>query len=245
MNLSLVSVIVPVYNGERYLSFAIQSILGQDYHNFEVIVVDDGSTDNSGNIARSFEEVHYIHQSNQGVAMARNVGIAAARGEFIAFLDADDLWAPDKLSVQVDYFLKSPQVGYTLAKMHNFLEPGISWPSWQGEKFLEEDEYSYSLSALVVRKSVLDKIGTFDPRFRIGSDTDWLIRAKEAGIRMAILPDVLVQRRIHDSNLCYGYEKPGARLLMWKKLCRASVDRKRNQRTGGNNVKDNGDGDGK
>ena len=100
MDKPLVSVIVPVYNGEHYLSFAIHSILRQDYHPSEVIVVDDGSTDNSANIARSFKEVRYIHQSNQGVAMARNVGIAAARGEFIAFLDADDLWTPNKLSIQ-------------------------------------------------------------------------------------------------------------------------------------------------
>jgi len=242
MDRPLISVIVPVYNGELYLSFAIRSILGQDYDPLEVIVVDDGSTDNSSNIARSFKEVRYVHQSNQGVAMARNIGIAAARGEFIAFLDADDLWASNKLTAQVEYLLKNPQLGYVLAKMHNFLEPGINWPSWQGEKFSEEDEYSYSVSALAARKSVFDEIGTFDPRFRIGSDTDWLIRAKEAGIRMAILPDVLVERRIHDSNLCYDYDKPGARLLMWRRLCRASINRKRNQKTKVNN-KGNDDGE--
>ena len=124
--------------------------------------------------------------------------------------------------------------------MHNFLEPGINWPLWLGK--VEADGFSYSLCTLVVRKSVFDEIGTLNPRFRIGEDTDWLIRAKEAGIRMAILPDVLVERRIHDSNLCYGYQKPGTRLLMWKKLCRASINRKRNQKTKVNNTKGNDDG---
>jgi glycosyltransferase involved in cell wall biosynthesis len=239
MDKPLVSVIVPVYNCERYLGFGIQSILEQDYHPFEVIVVDDGSTDNSGNIARSFKEVHYIYQPNQGVAVARNVGIAAAQGEFIAFLDADDLWAPNKLSVQVDYLLKNPQVGYTLVKMHNFLEPGVRWPSWLGEEVSEADEYCYSLSTLVVRKSVFDEIGVFDPRFRIGEDTDWLIHAKVAGVPMAILPHVLVQRRIHGSNLCYNYDKPGVRLHTRMKALKASIDRKRNQKTKVNNMKNN------
>lgn len=91
MNRPLVSVIIPVYNGEHYLSFAIRSVLQQDYYPFEIIVVDDGSTDKSGNIARSFKEVHYIYQPNHGVAVARNVGVTAAQGEFIAFLDQDDL----------------------------------------------------------------------------------------------------------------------------------------------------------
>lgn len=109
----------------------------------------------------------------------------------------------------------------------------------QGEviAFLEADEYSYSLSALVVCKSIFDDIGIFDHRFRIGEDTDWLIHAKITGIRMAILPDVLVQRCIHGSNLCYSYEKPGARLLMWKKICKTSIDRKRNQKTKVNSIK--------
>lgn len=231
----LVSVIIPVYNGERYLSLAIQSILEQDYHPFEVIVVDDGSVDNSGDIARSFNEVHYIYQSNQGVSVARNVGIAAAQGEFIAFLDADDLWASNKLSVQVDYLLKHPQVGYSLVKVHNFLEPGTSRPSW-----LRADEMYYLPSALVVRKSVIDEIGFFNPRYRVGEDTDWFFRAKDTGISMAILPDVLVQRRIHDSNLCY--EKPAFRSRMLMRILKTSLDRQRNQKTERNDMKNNDDG---
>src|SRR4029079_2498347 len=104
----LVSVIVPVYNGERYLREALESVFAQTYRAIEVIVVDDGSPDDSGTIGQSFPEVRYIHQTNQGVAAARNNGIEAARGEFFAFLDQDDLWVPEKLNVQVEYFLGHP-----------------------------------------------------------------------------------------------------------------------------------------
>src|ERR1700730_8226464 len=88
----LFSVIVPVYNGERFLTAALQSILNQDHKPLELIVIDDGSIDQTAKIANSFSPVRYFYQNNQGVANARNAGLAAARGEFIAFLDADDLW---------------------------------------------------------------------------------------------------------------------------------------------------------
>ncbi|MFM6154726.1 MAG: glycosyltransferase family 2 protein, partial [Sphaerospermopsis kisseleviana] len=135
-NKPLVSVIIPVYNGDRHLAQAIESVLNQTYQPFEVIVVDDGSTDNSANVACSYKEVHYLYQPNQGVAVARNTGISQARGEFIAFLDQDDLWTPDKLTVQVDYLLKHENIGYTLSKMRVFLEPGTDKPSWLKQEYL-------------------------------------------------------------------------------------------------------------
>ena len=107
----LVSVVVPVYNGELYLARALSSVLGQDYGPLEVIVVDDGSTDNSAQIACSFGGVHYIQQPNQGVSASRNAGITASHGEFIGFRDQDDIWAPEKLSVQAGYLLKHHEVG--------------------------------------------------------------------------------------------------------------------------------------
>src|ERR1044072_7097933 len=110
----LVSVIIPVYNGARFLLAALESVFAQTYRPFEVIVVDDGSADDSGRIAQSFSGVHYIRQANQGVAAARNTGIEAARGEFYAFLDQDDLWTPEKLRLQIQHMLNHPDLGYTL-----------------------------------------------------------------------------------------------------------------------------------
>src|SRR3954453_12452168 len=126
----LVSVIIPVYNGARYLGAALESVFAQTYRNFEVIVVDDGSVDDSGVIAQSFPDVHYIHQTNQGVAAARNHGIEAARGGYFAFLDQDDLWTADKLKLQIEYLLTHPEVGYTLTQQKYFLDPGGTLPPW-------------------------------------------------------------------------------------------------------------------
>src|SRR2546425_10651809 len=109
---SCVSVVIPVYNGEQYLADAIQSVRDQTYQNVEVIVVDDGSTDESADVAKKFgEAIRYVHQSNGGVGKARNTGIAAARGAYLAFLDQDDLWLPDKLAVQVAYLDSHPEMG--------------------------------------------------------------------------------------------------------------------------------------
>jgi glycosyltransferase involved in cell wall biosynthesis len=224
---NLVSVIIPVYNCERYLAEAIESVLAQTYRPIEVIVVDDGSTDSSGDIARSYKELHYIYQPNQGVAVARNAGLAATDGEFIAFLDADDLWLPNKLRVQVDYLLEHPHIGYTIGRLQNFLDPGINLLPRVRKSLLERDQIG--LMTLVVRKTVFTQIGGFDPSYRVGSDFEWFIRAKDADIPMAILPEILLYRRIHDSNLssqtqaCYG-----GLLRMFK----ASINRQRKERSG-------------
>lgn len=197
----LISVIIPVYNGERFLRNALDSIFAQDYKPFEVIVIDDGSTDRSSGIARSYKDVHYIRQENRGVTVARNAGIRAARGEFVAFLDQDDMWAQAKLSRQVGYLLDHADVGYVLARQKIFLEPGTVKPSWLKEELLEGDQAGYLPGTLVVRRRVFDRIGLFNASFRIGSDTDWLARAKDAGVPTAMLEDVLLLRRVHCNNL--------------------------------------------
>src|ERR1044072_1619841 len=120
--MSLVSVIIPVYNGGRYLRAALESVFAQTYRPIEVIVVDDGSADDSGLIAQSFPEVRHMRQQNQGVAAARNNAIAASRGEFLAFLDQDDLWTPEKLRLQIGYLLTHPELGYTLTQQKFFLD---------------------------------------------------------------------------------------------------------------------------
>lgn len=223
----LVSVIIPVYNCDRYLEQAIRSVLDQHYRPLELIVVDDGSEDHSADIAQSFKEVRYLHQPNQGVAAARNTGIAGAHGEFLAFLDADDLWPPNKLSAQVLYMLEHPQTGYTLTSLVNFLEPGTDWPSWANNDPRSEGQNAYSPCTLLARKTVFDCIGNFDSRYKIGEDTEWFVRAKDAEIPFMILSDVVVQRRIHGANLCY--EKSALRKHTLMEILKASVDRKRHK----------------
>src|SRR5262245_58223903 len=107
----LITVIIPVFNGEAFLAEALESVFGQDYRPLEVIVVDDGSTDTSADVARSFPSVIVVQQSNTGLSGARNAGIQRARGSFLSFLDADDLMAPRRLSKQMDHLSAHPEAG--------------------------------------------------------------------------------------------------------------------------------------
>ncbi len=197
----LVSIIIPVYNGEAFLAKTLLSVFDQDYRPLEVIVVDDGSTDRTAQIARSFGDVQYIHQPNQGPAYARNRGIAAAQGELLAFLDADDIWLKDKISAQAGYLLEHPECGYVITHMHVELEPGAEWPPNFNRQHYEQDPPCMLPSALLVRREVLERIGVFDVRYRHANDSDWFFRARDAGVAMGILPRVLLIKRMHTSNL--------------------------------------------
>ena len=201
----LVSVIIPVYNCERYLTTALDSVFAQTYRPIEVIVVDDGSTDQSADIVRNYPEVRYFYQSNQGVSVARNVAIAAVQGqaEFIAFLDADDRWNSNKLSIQIAYMLEYPKIGITTTHALDFLETGTQTPSWFNLDRDLGETHGMIPSTLVVRKTVFQQIGAFSPDYRASEDTEWFCRAKDGKIAIATLPDVLTQRRLHGANLSW------------------------------------------
>jgi glycosyltransferase involved in cell wall biosynthesis len=221
----LVSVVIPVYNGEDFLADAIASIVEQDYRPLEVIVVDDGSTDLTAGIAQRFPEVRYVYQPNQGHGSAKNTGIEKSRGEFLAFLDADDWWAPNKVKVQAEFLQAHPGVGYVLSHMKMILESGVQAPSWVKPEFLRQPVPAYIPSSFMVRRTILNQVGVFDPGYTAGNDSDWFFRAQDAGIQRALLPDVLLFRRIHEKN------ESGLRTKVLReemlRLVRASVHRKR------------------
>src|ERR1700674_2423418 len=136
----IVSVVIPVRDMGRYLGEALRSVLAQDYRPIEVIVVDDGSTDDSAEVARSFPEVIYLSQSHRGASVARNAGIARSRGSFVAFQDADNVWVPNKLTLQMGWLLEHPETGYVAAFYKNFLEPGVGRPAWITEEQLAKEQ---------------------------------------------------------------------------------------------------------
>lgn len=219
-----VSVIIPVYNGRRYLAEAIESALAQNYSPMEIIVVDDGSTDGSADIANSYsEQVRYFHQPNKGVAAARNSGIEKSRGELIAFLDADDIWAQNKLSIQVHCMSMHPHIGYVLGRQRNFLEQGINKPFWIRDEHLLSDHVGF-LPASIIRRDTFDKAGLFNPDYKVSEDVEWFSRLKDLSIPMMVVPEVVLFRRIHDSNLSYQLKHGHPALL---RSLRASVHRKR------------------
>jgi glycosyltransferase involved in cell wall biosynthesis len=219
-------VIIPVYNGARFLRAAVESVFAQTYRPFEVIVVDDGSADDSGDIAQSFPDVRYMRQENQGVAAARNNGIEAARGEFFAFLDQDDLWTPEKLRLQIEHLLNHPEVGYTLSQQQFFLEPGTTLPAWFRKELLTSVHTGWVLGTLVVRRKAFEQIGNFETGYSAANDSDWFFRARAAEIPMAVVPELLLLKRIHESNDSGRAKEILSELL---KVVKSSLDRHRSQ----------------
>jgi glycosyltransferase involved in cell wall biosynthesis len=203
MRLPLISCIVPVFNGERYLAEALDSIFAQTYRPLEIIIADEGSTDRTAEIVATFaDQVRYLKQNNAGPAAARNLGIRVASGEFIAFLDADDLWHPEKLSRQTARFAARPELSYCVAHVQNFWIPELR----QEEKRFCEQRISkplpgYVTSTLPVRRDFFDAVGPFNAALHHADDTDWFLRARERGGGMELLPDVLLYRRLHADNL--------------------------------------------
>src|SRR5262245_53942203 len=203
MSLPLISCIVPVFNGERYIQEALESILAQTYRPLEIIVADDGSTDGTAEIVSTFGyHVRYLKQNNAGTAAARNLGIGAAFGEFIAFLDADDLWHPEKLSRQTARFAARPELSYCVTHVQNFWIPELRAEAEQfREHRISKPLPGYVTSTLLVRREFFDAVGPFKPGFDYADDTDWFLRAEARGGVKEVLADVLLSRRLHDSNL--------------------------------------------
>ncbi|HEV7766894.1 MAG TPA: glycosyltransferase family A protein [Thermoanaerobaculia bacterium] len=196
---SLVSVIVPIHNGERFLEAALDSVAAQTYEAIEVIVVDDGSTDKGAAIAAD-RGIKVVVQRQRGAGAARNAGIDVARGEILAFLDQDDLWLPTKLQRQVEILTTHPD-RICLANQSYFLEPGVAPPAWFGKPvLLGVDHAGWAPSCLAVRRTVFDRIGRFDERLHHISDVDWFSRAAQLGVAIEIPPETLVHRRIHAAN---------------------------------------------
>jgi glycosyltransferase involved in cell wall biosynthesis len=213
-----------VYNAEQYLAAAIESVLAQDHTPVEIIVVDDGSTDASGGIARSYAAVHYIRQTNLGASAARNAGIAIAQGAFLAFLDADDSWMPNKCRVQLAYMLQHPDVGFSFTWQRFMFEPGVVAPQWFPGQLLEQDHVAYIPSTLMVRKAAFDRVGGFDIALNRGEDTEWLLRAKDCGVPMGVVQETLLLRRVHSGNVSL-MRPPDYGLLL--RLLQQSIDRRR------------------
>jgi glycosyltransferase involved in cell wall biosynthesis len=161
-NSTRISVIIPVFNGQRYLSEAITSVLSQTYAPLEIIVVDDGSTDATAEIVRRFgPAVQYHHQANQGPAVARNLGVLIASGEMLAFLDADDFWHVEKISKQVSLLVAQGD-GYVTCHFHPILENGLDWPQSFNRSHYESNPVCALPSGLLLTRTTWERIGPFN-----------------------------------------------------------------------------------
>lgn len=199
--MSDVSVIVPVRDGERYLAQALESILGQTRPPDEVILVDDGSTDGTRGIAERYAaRVRYLSQPPTGTASAFNRGVREARGSLIASLDADDLWVQDKLELQVAALRDDPRLELVFCHVEPFYSPELDERQRGSVRAAMGTLTGYMRGAMLGRREAIERVGPFDERWRVGDFVEWHTRAEDAGVRMAVLPQTLMRRRVHLNN---------------------------------------------
>ncbi|MBQ1325651.1 MAG: glycosyltransferase family 2 protein [Solobacterium sp.] len=196
-----VSVIIPAYNAALFIGEAIESILAQSFQDFEIIVVDDGSTDGTAEVVKKFPQVRFIEQPHSGIAVSRNAGILAARGELIAWIDADDRWTKDKLEKQVDWLDQHPETGMLLTRYRNFTDLPEEALSKEQKELLGIEVVRLMVTA-VIRKELFDRLGLFDASLAYSEDSEWIRRVDLRCIgAIAKLGEILYERRIHTSNI--------------------------------------------
>jgi glycosyltransferase involved in cell wall biosynthesis len=195
-----ISVVIPVYNGAHFLREAIDSILAQNYSPLEIIVVDDGSTDDLRAAVRGLRvDVRFLAQDNRGPGAARNLGIRNAAGEFFAFLDVDDLWPHDMLGILAARLVEYPD----LDVVQGFGQFMRSDTPDGAQEFIgsARESFPYFLSAGLYRRRAFEQIGLFDADLRFSEDTDWFVRAHEKGLGIERLEQVTLRIRRHDGNM--------------------------------------------
>ncbi len=218
-----VAAIVPLFNGRRFIRGAISSILDQALRPSEIIVVDDGSSDGGGDVVARYPDVRLVRQPNGGEAAARNRGIRESSAPLIAFLDQDDLWQPRKLAVQVPALEADPSIDMVFGQHRLIVEDDTRW--------FRQDALGKTLTAelpgsLLVRRSAFDRLGLFREDMKRGSDVDWILRARDAGMNLLLVEEVLLLRRMHGANSSIDGELFVAELL---RAARASVRRKQSR----------------
>lgn len=220
----LVSVIIPVYNREKYIEEAIKSVIKQDYNNFEIIVVDGHSTDKTMDIVRLFKDVKYYTQPGSGLSEAFNYGLKKATGKFIAFQSADDVWLSGKIKKQMEILLSENDIEYTITGFRYFLDEGTVLPEGFKKKLVNTNLHSPVFETFLCRKSLMDKIGGFDINYKSAMDVEWFARLNDNSVKMRLVPETLLLKRIHSKNT--SLNDPGNNLEIIKAL-RESIKRKK------------------
>lgn len=218
-----VSIIIPVYNGEKYIAEAIQSALDQDYQNKEIIVVNDGSLDKTEEICRRFfSKITYFYQENKGLGASRNRGVLLATGDYFAFLDCDDLWSPSKIKIQMQYADDRCMV-FSLIKQ--FVCSSLSDHEKSKIVLTQEVMRGYLGSCLLIHRDRFRNVGNFLETKEVGEFIDWYARAKALNIPDYLVEEVLVYRRIHDNNM--GRQKEKYSRQEYLKILKKNIERQR------------------
>lgn len=196
-----ITVIIPAYNAAKYIALALDSIYAQTLKPNEVIVVDDGSSDNTMEIVSAYQQtISLIQQTHKGAAAARNAGVAASSCEFIAFLDADDLWVEQRLELQMHAFSNNTDLDICFGKFENFFSDELSDSERAGLALPKGQISGASPVSMLARREVFCAIAPFDEQLKVGEFIDWLSRLRDTGCKEIELPQTLFFRRIHQNN---------------------------------------------
>lgn len=220
---ALVSVVIAVYNCEKYILEAIQSVLSQTYSNIELVIVNDGSTDATADlVCRHYPGIRHVLLPRQGQFSSINHGIGYARGEYISFLDADDLFVRDKIALQVDKLQSNPEIDMVFGGIEEFITPEQSdalRPYSPRQAFT-----THVTAGGLFRISCFERAGLFDPKWEVGGFIDWYMRAQEAGLKECLIPELTIRRRIHGRNKgFYLRDRQGDYL----KIVKSALDRRK------------------
>jgi glycosyltransferase involved in cell wall biosynthesis len=227
----LVSVIINVYNGEAYLAEAIDSVQAQTYAHRELIVVDDGSTDGTAGVAARYgDALRCLRQENAGIGAARNLGIEHARGEYLAFLDADDRFVADKLERQLAAFAEDPSLDMVFGHVREFLSPDLAPEIAARIRPAVEDAPWRMTNLMLVERDAFHRAGPFSTTLKVGVGVDWYARATEVGLKELVPAVVVLERRLHAAN--NGILQQAAR-PQYLRVLKEHMDRRRRLESGG------------
>lgn len=226
-----ITVIVPFFQAEKYIAETIESILTQTYAPQEILLVNDGSTDQSMEILKQYKTLRILENpSNMGQSATLNRGINAASQPWLSFLDADDLWHPNKLEKQWIRILQDETNATSklyFTHIEQFVSPELPVEEQQKVDIKHPIIAGIAKTTLLTHKSVFDRTGLFDTQWKIGDFVDWYVRCKEIGITDVIIGEVLARRRLHTSNM-------SRQLLdqrnMFAKIMMASLHRRKQQK---------------
>lgn len=220
---ALVSVIIPVYNGERYLSEAIKSIVTQTYQPLEIIIVDDGSSDASAQVAQTFgKSVRYVFQPHTGIGAALNRGIELAQGTLFAFLDQDDLWISNKIQLQIAAIENDPGLDLVFGYVEQFYTPGLNTDTKNRIRCPNAPMPGYLRGSMLATRQAFIRVGVFS-NYRTGNFIDWYMRAQEYKLTSVMLPVVLIKRRVHSTNTA----RDKRIWVDYARIIKAGLDRRR------------------
>jgi glycosyltransferase involved in cell wall biosynthesis len=198
-----VSVVIPAYNAERFLAEALQSALAQTTGRIEIVVVDDGSTDGTHALAESFAGrgvVCRTRPDRHGAGAARNLGAAAATGEYLAFLDADDLWPPGRTAALGRALLDQGERAIAIGQVEQFICPTLTPEQRARLRPPPPPGPGYVAGGAMMRRADFLAVGPFDETLRLGEFVDWFGRARSAGLAEIVVPEVVLRRRLHGDN---------------------------------------------